>query len=109
MSYQKPIYIISVSKPMENTTPKFYLTNRTNVKATWEVVQEHFGIDSDTEHCLVLKYAEKGSKSFLEIPARKAKIKSLCLDSVRNSVILFPENDEDNRMKITMDYVGGGI
>ena len=109
MSYQKPIYIISVSKPLETQISKFYLTNRTNAKATWDVVKERFGIESDTEHCLIMRYAEEGDEDFTEIPARKAKIKPLCLESVRNSIIIFPENDPDNKMKITMDYIGGGI
>ena len=109
MAYQKPIYIISISKPIENSTPMFYFTNRTNIKATWEVIQDHFGIDSDTEHDLIMKYLEIGAEDFSEILARKGKIKQLCIESVRNAVIIYSKNDPDKKMKIIMDYVGGGI
>ena len=94
-----PIYIISHNGQ--------YLTNRTNAKRLWELIEEIFG-EREIEICY---RAEEGDTEYTVIPARYQKLKSTCQIAHRNRIVIREADDQDipfnEWLTIMFDQIGG--
>jgi hypothetical protein len=91
------IYIVGMNK--------FYLTNKTNVTALWDVVERELGSDKDLE----ISYHDKeGDTYYTTTPARKQKVKKLCQEVVRNRILIHETGDmTGDVMSIQQDLYRG--
>jgi len=95
----RAVYIIGLNK--------FYLTNKTNITRLWEVVERELG-----NFELEISYQVSEHSCFKKIPARKHKIKQLCIDSYRNRILIHPVHinphvDSTNCISVQQDLLGG--
>ena len=96
-----PIYVIGHKK--------MYLTNRTNAKRAWEVVEKVFGDqDGSLRQELEFAYLVHGNEAeYIRTPARYQKIKQLCLTSYRNRILVYPVGQFVDQLSIQHDIIGG--
>ncbi len=97
MAYVPPIYILGINR--------IYLTNRTNVKKVWEVVNREMG-----EEDLYMSYETKEGGAKHTVPARSGKVKKLCNLSHRNRILIhkgfdIPQNADI--LSIQADLING--
>jgi hypothetical protein len=87
---------------------KFYLTNKTNVTRLWEVVERELG-----QQELVISYKkDEADVDYTTTPARKHKIKQLCIDAYRNRLLIHPVDedpwdDTTECISVQQDLLGG--
>lgn len=85
---------------------KLYLTNKTNATRLWEVVERELGQQDLTISYQTDEYTVKTT------PARKHKIKQLCIDAYRHRIIIHPTDDDpwedaEDAISIQQDLLGG--
>ena len=96
----RTVYIVGINK--------LYLTNKTNALRLWEVVERELG---DEE--LIISYKKNdGDSHFTTTPARKGKMKQLCIDAHQHRILIHPVGidpleDTEKCISVQQDLIGG--
>lgn len=96
----RTVYIVGLNQK--------YLTNKTNATRLWEIVERELGSVE-----LEISY-QKGEEDthYTTTPARKGKIKQLCIDAIRNRILIHPvgadlDMDMEECISVQQDIFGG--